>query len=80
MNLKKALIVCMIPVFVISGCGKTTKEEANNTTNQKPLPRYLDRALGRIQRKQRVQERKHRVTMRVRMQKCPGISLLWTPI
>ena len=69
MNFKKALIVCLIPAFVISGCVKTTKEEANNTTNQETLAQV-----------QRVRERKHRVTTRVRMQKCPGISLLWTPI
>ena len=37
MNFKKALIVCLIPAFVISGCVKTTKEEANNTTNQETL-------------------------------------------
>ena len=75
MNFKKALIVCLIPAFVISGCGKTTKEEANNTTNQETLAQVSGQGT-----KQRVRERKHRVTTRVRMQKCPGISLLWTPI
>lgn len=46
MNLKKALIVCMIPVFVISGCGKTTKEEANNTTNQETLAQVSGQGTG----------------------------------
>ena len=34
MKLKKALLVCLIPAFVISGCGKTTTDEAENTTKQ----------------------------------------------
>ena len=46
MNLKKALIVCMIPVFVISGCGKTTKEEANNTTNRETLAQVSGQGTG----------------------------------
>lgn len=46
MNLKKALIVCLIPAFVISGCGKTTKEEANNTTNQETLAQVSGQGTG----------------------------------
>ena len=34
MKLKKALLVCLIPAFVISGCGKTTTDEAENTMKQ----------------------------------------------
>ena len=34
MKLKKALLVCLIPAFVISGCGKTTTDEAQNTMKQ----------------------------------------------
>ena len=34
MKLKKALLVCLIPAFVISGCGKTTKDETGNITKQ----------------------------------------------
>ena len=46
MNFKKALIVCLIPAFVISGCGKTTKEEANNTTNQETLAQVSGQGTG----------------------------------
>ena len=34
MKLKKVLLVCLIPAFVISGCGKTTKDETENITKQ----------------------------------------------
>ena len=34
MKLKKVLLVCLIPAFVISGCGKTTKDETGNITKQ----------------------------------------------
>lgn len=34
MKLKKALLVCLLPAFVISGCGKTTTDETENTTKQ----------------------------------------------
>lgn len=34
MKLKKALLVCLFPAFVISGCGKTTTDETENTTKQ----------------------------------------------
>lgn len=34
MNLKKALLVCLLPAFVIGGCGKTTTDETENTTKQ----------------------------------------------
>ena len=34
MKLKKALLVCLIPAFVISGCGKATTDEAENTMKQ----------------------------------------------
>ena len=34
MKLKKALLVCLIPAFVISGCGKTAKTEKENITKQ----------------------------------------------
>ena len=34
MKLKKALLVCLIPAFVIGGCGKTTTDEAENTMKQ----------------------------------------------
>lgn len=34
MKLKKALLVCLIPAFVISGCGKTTTDTTENTTKQ----------------------------------------------
>ena len=34
MKLKKALLVCLIPAFVIGGCGKTTKDETENITKQ----------------------------------------------
>ena len=34
MKLKKALLVCLIPTFVISGCGKTTTDEAKNIIKQ----------------------------------------------
>lgn len=34
MKLKKALLVCLIPAFVISGCGKPTKDETGNITKQ----------------------------------------------
>ena len=34
MNLKKALLVCLIPAFVISGCGKATTDTTENTTKQ----------------------------------------------
>ena len=33
-KLKKVLLVCLIPAFVISGCGKTTKDETENITKQ----------------------------------------------
>ena len=46
MNFKKALIVCLIPAFVISGCGKTTREEANNTTNQETLAQVSGQGTG----------------------------------
>lgn len=34
MKLKKALLVCLLPAFVIGGCGKTTTDETENTTKQ----------------------------------------------
>lgn len=34
MKLKKALLVCLLPAFVISGCGKATTDETENTTKQ----------------------------------------------
>lgn len=34
MKLKKALLVCLIPAFVISGCGKATTDTTENTTKQ----------------------------------------------
>lgn len=34
MKLKKTLLVCLLPAFVISGCGKTTTDETENTTKQ----------------------------------------------
>lgn len=34
MKLKKALLVCLIPAFVIGGCGKATTDEAENTMKQ----------------------------------------------
>ena len=34
MKLKKALLVCLLPAFVISGCGKTTTDETEDTTKQ----------------------------------------------
>lgn len=34
MKLKKALLVCLLPAFVISRCGKTTTDETENTTKQ----------------------------------------------
>ena len=34
MKLKKALLVCLLPAFVISGCGKTTTDETENTKKQ----------------------------------------------
>lgn len=34
MKLKKALLVCLLPTFVIGGCGKTTTDETENTTKQ----------------------------------------------
>ena len=46
MNFKKALIVCLIPAFVISGCGKITREEANNTTNQETLAQVSGQGTG----------------------------------
>ena len=33
-EIKKVLLVCLIPAFVISGCGKTTKDETGNITKQ----------------------------------------------
>ena len=37
MKLKKALLVCLIPAFVIGGCGKATTDEAENTMKQESL-------------------------------------------
>ena len=34
MKLKKALLVCLLPAFVIGGCRKTTTDETENTTKQ----------------------------------------------
>lgn len=34
MKLKKVLLVCLLPAFVISGCGKTTTDKMENTTKQ----------------------------------------------
>ena len=34
MKLKKVLLVCLLPAFVISGCGKTTTDETEDTTKQ----------------------------------------------
>ena len=34
MKLKKALLVCLLPAFVIGGCGKTTTDETEDTTKQ----------------------------------------------
>ena len=34
MKLKKALLVCLIPAFVISGCGKATTDTTENTMKQ----------------------------------------------
>ena len=45
-ELKKGIDRLYDPVFVISGCGKTTKEEANNTTNQETLAQVSGQGTG----------------------------------
>ena len=77
MKLKKALLVCLLPAFVISGCGKTTTDETENTTKQESAVEET------VQDEQETgdteTESKHPAKIRTRKQKRPKISLPWIP-
>lgn len=77
MKLKKALLVCLLPAFVIGGCRKTTTDETENTTKQESAVEETvqDEQETGIQRR----NRKHPAKMRTRKQKRPKISLPWIP-
>lgn len=64
MKLKKALLVCLLPAFVIGGCGKTTTDETENTTKQESAVEETvqDEQKPGIQRR----NRKHPVKLRTK--------------
>ncbi len=66
MKLKKALLVCLIPAFVIGGCGKTTKDETENITKQESA---VEESAQDEQETGNTENRKHPAKIRTRKQK-----------